>query len=208
MKRITILTAIILAFYTTNEIKAQSDHLEPASGIFDCYNYQFDYYSKVRKVLFKDLADSPEIRFLVMPSFTPENVLDIEFDRENKKYYLVYHICEKMIWYNKAWELTKVKKTRKEITKESVELIKKLFETAIQETKYPEEKLLGLDGTKYYFSVHTQTGTVWSPSEGTKMERLVNFGYKLIQLVKTDKELVEFDENLKENIIQLTTEIK
>ena len=208
MKRITTLIAIILAFYTTSEIKAQSDHLEPARGIFDCYDYQFEYYSKVRKVLFKDLDDSPEIRFLVMPSFSPENVLDIEFDRENEKYYLVFHICEKMIWSNKTWKLTKVKRTRKEIAKESVELVKNLFEKAIQETKYPEENLLGLDGTKYYFSVHSQTGVVWSPSEGTKMERLVNIGYKLIQLLKTDKELVELDDNFKENIIRLTTEIK
>jgi hypothetical protein len=208
MERLMIFIALLLAFFSTSEIKAQSDNLQPARGIFDCYDYQFEYYSKIRKVLFKDLNDSPEIRFLVLPSFTPENVLDIQFDRNNEKYYLVFHICEKMIWYNETWEQTNVRKTRKEITKESVELIKKLFETAIHKSKHSEELLIVSDGTNYYFSIHNKTGTVWSPSEGSKMGRLVNIGQKLIQLINSNNELVEFDDNFKENIIRLTTEIK
>ena len=59
------------------------DHLKPVGGIYDIYDFEFEYYSKVRKVLFNGLTDSPEIRFQVIPSFIPESVLDIEFDRKN-----------------------------------------------------------------------------------------------------------------------------
>ena len=81
-------------------LKAQTykEHLEPLGTIYDIYNYQFEYYSVVRKVLFNGLTDIPIIRFQVMPSFTPENVLDIEYNREKNKYFIVYHICDKMIW--------------------------------------------------------------------------------------------------------------
>jgi len=190
---------------------AQSDHLEPTSGIFDCYDFQFEYYSKVRKVLFQGLTNKPLTRFLILPSFTPENVLDIEFDRTNKKYFLVYHICERMIANNDNWEQTKLTKIRKEISKESALLIKELFETAIQGTKYPSTQRIGLDGENYYFTVNMgklKTGTIWSPSAGTKMWRLVNIELELIRLAKSDKELIKIEDKLKENIIQLTTELK
>ena len=85
MERLIIFIALLLAFFSTSEIKAQSDNLQPARGIFDCYDFQFEYYSKIRKVLFKDLNDSTEIRFLVLPSFKPESVIDNQFYRNKEK---------------------------------------------------------------------------------------------------------------------------
>jgi hypothetical protein len=205
---------IALIFFSFLEpIKAQDkgDHLEPVGSIYDIYDFQFEYYSKVRKVLFNGLTDAPEIRFQVMPSFTPENVLDIEFDRGNSKYYIVYHICEKMIWYNEKWDKIKVEKYKTEIDKESVELIKSLFDIAIAQTKFPEDETIGLDGANYYFSINKfglKSGTVWSPSDGTKMRKLVDIGYGLIKLAKSKNELAKIDKDLRQKIENLIEELK
>ena len=120
----TIICFILLGSFGVVNAQEKSDHLEPVDSIYDIYDFQFEYYSKIRKVLFDGLTNSPEIRFQVMPSFTPECVLDIEFDRDKEKYFIVYHICEKMIWYNEKWKEVKVKKYKTEIDKESVEIIK------------------------------------------------------------------------------------
>lgn len=169
---------------------AQTDHLKPLNDIFTIFDYQFEYYSKVRTVLFKGLSDGPEIRFLIMPSFTPENVLDIEFDRKNNKYLLVHHICEKMIWANKNWNQNNVIVYKKDISKEYVDSIKALFKIAISRTRYSDEKMLGLDGTNFQFAMNDyglKTGYVWSPNQGTNMYRLVNIGVQLVALAKKDE---------------------
>jgi len=196
---------------TFNTVIAQSDHLEPTLGIFNIYDYQFEYYSNVRKILFDGLTDTPEIRFLKMPSFTPENVLDIEYDRTSNNYYLIFHICEKMIWDNDKWKKTKVIKVRKIITKKSVDLIKELFEKAIMQVQYPKEVTRGLDGENYYFSIYKngiKSGKIWSPDQGTRMHRLVEIGNMLIELSKSNLEPVEFNATFKEDIIKLTNELK
>lgn len=206
-----IITLIILSFWGPIKAQDKGDHLEPVGSIYDLYDFQLEYYSKVRKVLFKGLTDSPEIRFQVMPSFTPENVLDIEFNRDENKYYIVYHICEKTIWYNEKWDKTRVETYKTEIDKESVELIKSLFKVAIAKTKYPEEEIMGLDGVDYYFSINNwglKSGTVWSPSDGTKMAKLVDIGFELIKLAKSKEVLVKIDKDLRIKIENLIQEFK
>jgi hypothetical protein len=161
-------------------------------------------------VLYQGLTDYPEIRFLVMPSFVPEQVLDIEYDRENEKHYIVYHVGKDMIWDNENWQKVKVFKYRKEITKNSAEVVKFLFKNAISHTKYSEFEW-GLDGANYYFTVSDtgqKSGMVWSPDDGTKMRRLVNIGYDLIELTQQKAPIVEFDNSLKAEIEKLTEELK
>ena len=85
MKRFIFLITLFTLFTSIKTLKAQSDHLEPVTGLFNDYNFQFEYYSAVRNILFKGLSDNPEIRFIVLPSFGSEDVLDIE--NENDKYY-------------------------------------------------------------------------------------------------------------------------
>jgi len=206
-----IITLIFLSFIRPLQAQSKGDHLEPVGSIYDIYDFEFEYYSKVRKVLFNGLTDAPEIRFQVMPSFTPENVLDIEFDRDNSKYYIVYHICKKMIWYNEKWDKVKVEKYKTEIDQESVELIKSLFDIAIAQTKFPEDETMGLDGEDYYFSINKfglKSGTVWSPSDGTNMSKLVDIGYGLIKLAKSKEELVKIDNDLRKKIENLIGELK
>lgn len=212
------LTLVLFWNVGVAEEQHNRDHLEPVDGIYDIYDYRFEYGSKVRRVLFNGLIDGPEIRFLVKPSFTPENVLSIEFDRKNKKYYIIYHICEENIWYSKKWETIKVQKFKTEIDKESVALIKSLFDIAIAKVRFPEPEKDGLitsgaDGTTYYFSIFkegygVQAGTVWSPKNGSKMNKLVAIGNQLIELAKSKEEIVKVDDELKKNIEKLIYELK
>ena len=113
MNRILKLIFILTMVFSGTKIVAQSDHLEPASSVFNVLDYQFEYYSKVRNILFKDLDDNPEFRFFVMPSFSPENVLDICLNRDTKKYFITYHIGDNSIWYSMNTEEIKVIKRKK-----------------------------------------------------------------------------------------------
>ena len=179
MRTIRIAIIILLAIYSGNRMMAQSDHLEPTIGVFDSSNSQLEYYGKVKKILFQGLNYNPTIRFLIIPSFSPESVLEIAFDRTTKKMYLVYQVCDKNIWYNKNRDSTNVTRKRKEISGESVELINKLFETAIEGVEFQKERFLGCDGERYFFSANKfglKTGMTWSPNKETKMRRLVDIG--------------------------------
>ena len=199
-------------------------YLVPVEGYFDMYNYQHDYYSKIHSILFNGLEERPVIRFQVMPSFTPESVLDIEFDKKDNKHYLIYHICQQMIWCNPEPNRITVNKFRTEIDEKSVDLIKSLFDIAIAQVRYPkiiqsansEEILIPsimLDGTSYYFTIGMigyplRSGYTRSPSKGTKMEKLVDIGEKLIELAQSESEKVTLDKNLQKEIEELTVWLK
>src|SRR4051812_15050608 len=77
MKKMNFILVLNTSLLFTLITKAQ-DQPEPVNGIFSVYDYQFDYYSSVRKILLNKLSDNPEARVLMLPSFSPEIVLDIE----------------------------------------------------------------------------------------------------------------------------------
>jgi len=209
MNKIYLFAVMLMLLCNIGIAKAQNngDHLVPVGGIYDIFDFQFDYYSKVRKVLFDGLTDTPEIRFQIMPSFTPESVLVIDDDS------IIYHICKQMLWINKNWKKVKINKFKAEIDRKSVELLKSLFDTAISQVRFPYEYEKGLDGVDYYFSIFelgygTKSGKVWSPDKGSKMDKLVDIGNKLIELVKSSKEKVEIDNELQKEIETLIKELK
>lgn len=186
--------------------KAQNyiDCLTPDSGIFGLSNSRFDYYSRVRKILFDGLSDQPEIRLLLIPSFTPENVLDIHQSDETGNYYLIYRICDGVIGVNDNREELKINEYKSEIDSKSVELIKSLFLKAVKQTKYNKEDVEGRDGVNYYFFVWDyglKTGLVWSPYT-LRMKKLVEIAHELIKLAKSEKP-VSFDKKLIDDIVNL-----
>ncbi|WGF93989.1 hypothetical protein [Aequorivita marisscotiae] len=211
MKNRLLIILFGLLFCIPN-VNAQNDNLEPVESIFDDYDFQFEYYSLIRKVLMNGMSDYPEVRFLIIPSFSVEEVVAIE--KENEKYFIVHHKMSKSIWYtDKNKEKIKVKKKKVEISESDMKLYKELFKKAITHRKYPDKEIMGLDGVNYYFSVADRplkTGTVWSPKSGSKMDRLKEVGYSLISLANDTKEdeKVELKTELIERIKKLTTEIK
>ena len=210
---------VVMEEETLHKTDYSDDYLVPVRGFYDVYDFSSEYYSKVRQILFNGLDDRPEIRFQVMPSFTSESVLDIEFDRKNNKYYIVYHICEQMIYRNQENpDKIRVNKFRTGIDKASVDLIKSLFDIAIAQVRYPEIKKTGeisimADGTGYYFTLGwdgypLRSGYTRSPSDGTKMKKLVDTGYELIELAKYERETVKIDEKLQQEIEELIDLLK
>lgn len=195
---------IIFTFFTISFASSQT-HLEPVDGIFCMYDFKFEYYPKVREILLKDLYDSPEARYLILPSFSGETVVDVMNIME--KYSLEYRKAETSIWYahtRKNIEVN-VKKITKNISKDDATLIINVFKKAILQVKYPEKKIIGYDGENYYFSAENKSGTIWSPQSNSKMSKLVEIGNDLIEFVLNDKP--NFDEDFIKRIQELDKEL-
>jgi hypothetical protein len=200
------LLMFFLAFLTFGNLKAQ-DHLEPVEGVFNLYDFQIEYYPKVRKILFDGLSDNPEIRYLIMPSFSGEKVLDINKEFASGKYFINFHVAEPSVWNsiqsdNKE---VKVKKIKKEISAKDIELIKTLFKKAILTVKYPDKETNGFDGTNYYFASSNKSGTIWSPKSGSKMSKLVEIGNGIAEFSKNEK--TDLDEEFVVKIKMLIEEL-
>ena len=230
MAKKIILSAIICLLCTTAFAQRRHDHLVPTCGVFDLPGWRFEYHSRVREVLFDGLSDRPIIRFLTMPSFHPERVVEIVEEQHSfprfphgvqGRFFIVYHISDRLIWHNR--EDVKVNKFRTEIDIESVNLIWSLFGVATSQVRFREtiicEELggfiviVGFDGTSYYFiytcpSFGIRSGTVWSPPVGSKMRRLVDIGNRLIDLAKSEQEKVKFDIEFQKEIQQLIDDLK
>ena len=198
--------AIIIS--VPNQAKAQDDNLKPVNGIFSEPNFEFDYYSLVRKILFQGFSNNSEVRFVIIPSFSPESALDIEKGSNNSKYYLIYHKANQNIWYNSGKKKINVDSIKAEIDFNSFWLVKTLFLTAINKVKYESDSLrsIGFDGTDYYFSVNDmgqKEGVIWSPPGGSNMNRLVEIGTHLIQLM-SEEAVISFDAKFSKEIMDLT----
>jgi hypothetical protein len=210
MKNYNKIVYILILNLLSFSINAQnsSDHLEPVPGVFGEYDFAFEYYSNIRKVLLKDLSDTPDVRFLTLPSFSPEYVLDLNYDKKTEEYYLIFRVCESQIWTHENGKNIKVKEYKKKIDKNNYILIVDLFQTVVKETKYSKDAMIGIDGTDYYFMVFDngiKAGKVWSPNENSKMGRLVEIGNDLIKFTR-DKS--KFNNSLKEKIELLYKDLK
>lgn len=184
------------------------DHLVPENSIFNDFNFQFEYYSKVRNKLFNGLSDMPTIRYHRMPSFSGENVMDI-YEVSDSTYEIAYHECEKFIWYNPD-EKVVIYKFRKPISKSEVVLLKQLFQAAIDDTRYPKEREQGFDGTTYRFGYRAyglRTGKIWSPRKGTNLYELVRISNEIIERVKVVKYEVLITDKMENDIVILTNKL-
>jgi hypothetical protein len=189
----------------------RGEYLEPVGGIFDIYSFEFEYHSKIRDILFKGLSDEPEVRFVGLPSFVQEYVFEIQQDEKTKKYFAVYQEVDSMIWFNERPDRIQVRTLKKEIRKESVDLIKQLFLSAIKLTRHPNNEPHGFDGTNYYFSAQQDgivSGKTWSPPDGSKLRRLTNISIELIALTCGSVSPILITGELRKEITKLTTEFK
>lgn len=212
---ILILLCLPTSLIAQNEIQLSPpppnpplSHLEPVEDFFSMPDYHLEYFIRLRDLLFKGLVDEPEIRFLILPSFTPESVLEIQYHKEINKYFSVYHTLEKTVWLNKQWKKVKTIEYKKEISKESAELVKSLFKAAIRDAQYPTWNNSGLDGTTYFFSYSDwglRTAFIWEPNEASTLGHLIYIGQKLIELTKENDQVIKFEEDFKTEISNLTS---
>ena len=219
MAKKIILSAIICLLCTTIFAQSNGAHLVPTCGVFDMWDWRLEYRSKVREILFNGLSDRPIIRFIALPSFNAERV--VEINREQDRLFIVYHVSERRIWRNQNRENIRVKRFRTEIDTESVNLIRSLFGIATSQVRFRETIIdesgrmritAGFDGTSYYFIFDCpsgrRSGTIWSPPRGSKMRRLVDIGNRLIDLAKSEQEKVSFDIEFQKEIQQLIDDLK
>lgn len=68
------------------------DFLEPMESVLISDNFEIGYFIKLKNILFKGLPNNYDTRYLVRPSFQPEEVLLIY----NKDIY--YNVADKNIW--------------------------------------------------------------------------------------------------------------
>lgn len=208
MKKLLLILLLGSLSYTQN-MSAQNDHLEPVESIFD--EFLPDYYMMVRKVLMKGMSQQPELRFLIIPSFAVEETVAIE--KEKGQYFIVHHKMQKSIWYTKK-DQDKIPVLTKKvvISRSDVMLYTALFKKAINNRKYPKKAPWGNDGINYYFTVkdiRLKTGTVWSPRDGSQMDRLKKIGYSLIHLANETQvgKIAKLNLKVTQEIKRLTAEM-
>ncbi|MEP1069031.1 MAG: hypothetical protein ABJG99_09800 [Crocinitomicaceae bacterium] len=181
------------------------DHLEPVDSYFDYYEYRIDYHNKIRLFLLDTLNKRPMIRMVVLPSFSSEYVINLE--ELNGTFIVTKVIADTSIWYSQNPDYVQnpeelvVKIETRTISKSLAEKVSDLFETAMNQTQYNNDGIIGTDGTSYYFtatgSFGWRTATKWSPREGTKINELIRITETLISNELEEAELTEEIENLK-----------
>lgn len=181
---------------------AQDDHLMPERGYFSSYPFQNAYYSQIRHILLDSLSDRFVVRIVVVPSFSPEYVLSIKQGNTNSAFVLVHRTASRSIWSEqfraKNYETIRVNEQRKNLPQPLASHLIKLFGLAVNQTRYPEQRSLGTDGTNYYVTVDNfgwRGGYTWSPRQGSLMDKLVSIVEQLTPLTLNDQP-VEFIEKL------------
>lgn len=200
-------------FFIIQGIDAQN-HLEPSKGLLGMYDSEYEYESQVRDILLKGLPRTPDVQVIIFPPFgNSEEVFQLNHDRDKETFTLISQIVSKSITGNKDEGLSEMKLYKKEklLSKESFELIKELYKTAIYTVRYPDENFLTLDGVTYHISIKdygVKTGQTWSPVEGSKMGRLVAITFKLIDLIDSSRTTAKISSELSSEIKELTEELQ
>jgi len=166
-------------------------NLEPNKSIFELYNYQFEYYSKIRTTLLEGLNDTPKIRFLVTPSFKEEYVFQIDDDKNSKNLFATLNLAKKSIWSSKKKTRLKSLKYKAIISNDDSNLLHLVFSAFIDKIHYEIKtiKMAGTDGTNYYLGVWDnglKSGKIWSP-KNPNLNILIDVVDDLIRQLKIGK---------------------
>lgn len=207
--------ALLFGFHTlASQAQQKDDHLLPATGLLSGYPFQDKYYPEVRETLYAGLDLNPVARLVVLPSFQPEYVLSI--DQKGNKYFLIHNQAQKSIWSaSQAQGSPKVEVEAKsvEISKETATTVGELFNTALDQVRYPAPVMsIRGDGTTYTFIAFRagngiRAGETWSPSVKTKMATLVAVAESLKELAATPTNQ-QLEQELLRQAKQLTTELR
>jgi len=215
--KLKILILIAIICFQINKGYSQEDHLLPMEGIFGIFNFQVEYYSEVRKILFEGLEEMPSFRIIVLPSFSEEYLITTK--EKDGKFSLLLRKPNKNIWYSMQEGKTKLKSIEIEDFEIQIDSLSKdiffnAFDCALTETKYADHHLLGLDGTTYIFQTvkygrGKRTGHTWSPPSKSKMGKLVEVVESLTKSLQKEK-VNQFEEakNKAQVLIQEFKKIK
>ena len=156
----TILAVLTLISALSPSARAQ-DHLEPEEGILNADRDDWNYATKLRRMLMKDAAFYYVARMICLPSSDPEWVVTLAVEDNDvltpgdKVAYVVQYVgAEKNLWdqKKKKWRDIGVKKAQASLDKETAEAIQDVWRLMLRTVKYPEKDRDSLDGTTYHFS--------------------------------------------------------
>lgn len=170
-------TILILTFVLTTFLCfGQKQHLEPAKDFKQYEGVLKEYYDNVFPLLYKGYSEKPIARYTLMPSFSNEYSFSVEtIEGEN---YVVSNKMSENFWYAKNRKKVKLISNKTELTNDLYFKIVDLFKLLEEQTKKPEDDLMGLDGVTYYFATTDKNGQIkigetCSPNEKSLLGRLV-----------------------------------
>jgi hypothetical protein len=182
----------------------RGEHLIPENDMLITHEETYIYYSKLRKYLIQDISDWKQLTVLIKPSFTAESLFCIDFDLKSRKYYMKSNIANNNIYNN---DTVKTIRYKREIEKKSADLVVKLIDRVLQNTKYEIEEDYGPDGVTYSFSSQTKSGKTWSPNATSKMGRLVQIIETLTSATKSNSSKYGLSAEMERIIEDLICEI-
>jgi hypothetical protein len=164
------------------ECLGQDIHLTPVPGIFDSYDFHYEYAVNVREVLFKNLGKKFVSRIVVTPSFKPEYLLS--FENKKDSIILLYNEASEVIWDVKDLSKVRALTFRCKVDAEFSDKVRKAIDHYLTEVRYPMEKYAGADGVTYQFFTFNQgygihAGQTWSPTKGARLSKLISLVDKL-----------------------------
>ena len=177
---------LILTFaLTTFLCYGQKQHLEPAKDFKQYKGVLKEYYDNVFPLLYKGYSEKPIARYTSMPSFSNEYSFSVE-TIENKNH-IVSNKLSESYWYSKNKKKVKLISNKTELTNNLYFKIIELFKILEEQTKKPENDLLGFDGVTYYFATtdkndEIKIGETWSPNDKSLLGRLVKICDNLYSL--------------------------
>jgi len=163
---------------------------EPNKSIFELYNYQLEYYSKIRATLLEGLNDNPKVRFLVLPSFEEEYVFQIDGDKNSKNLFATLNLAKRSIWSSKNKTKLKPLKYKATISNDDSNLLHLVFSSFINKIHYEIKikKIDYTDGISYYLSVRDgglKSGKIRAPKPNFHV--LINVVDDLIRQLRIGK---------------------
>jgi len=168
---ILIITLVLTTFISFG----QKQHLEPAKDFKQYEGDLKEYYDNVFPLLYKGYSEKPIARYTSMPSFSNEYSFSVE-TIEGKNCVVSNRLSESY-WYSKNKKKVKLISNKTELTNELYHRIIDLFKLLEEQTKKPEDNLMGFDGVTYYFATTDKNGQIkigetWSPNDNSLLDRL------------------------------------
>ena len=189
----------------------KGDHLLPVDDAFNLYEWQAEYFSNIRNLLFEQGFSLARIRILSLPAFGKERSLEVTWSRSKESGYIIKRVPKERIWQHEDPDSISVDQYIIEINRSDYELLYELFKRSVNKTRYQGGGTKGLDGYRVYFMVWDggwKSGQTWSPKGGTKMKRLVDIYQELSKQTEEEKSPLIISDSLYRHIENLEKEFE
>ena len=201
MRTLLSILSLVFALQINAQIVIQKpatgepDHLVPV----DPYpGDRLTRYAKEFRLLLK-LDPSFYAQMVVRPSFSSEYAVRLHPEKPTDdfdtaaKLFLTYATASQNIWYSLPMNSSGKRRAKVTVSFATVEIprplaerIQQLWERMLLRTRYPEERVIGMDGTTFEFETSGLYGRVWSPAERKSPLLFAELGESLIGYCKAE----------------------